>query len=79
MTIHAGLAKALNDQINHAFNAAYAYLGMVAYFESLDLAGFLGWMRSQSEEEWAQGLRVFDHLAACEIPIELGAIERAET
>lgn len=35
-------------------------------------------MRAQSEEEWAQGLRVFDHLAARQIPIERGAIERSE-
>lgn len=30
MAIHTGLAKALNDQINHAFNAADAYLDMAA-------------------------------------------------
>lgn len=78
MTICTSLANALNDQVNHEFSAAYAHLDMAAYFESLDLAGFLGWMRAQSEEEWAQGLRVFDHFAAREVPIELGAIERTD-
>ena len=73
------LATALNDQINHEFSAAYVYLGMAAYFETLDLDGFAGWMRAQSEEEWGHGMRIFDHLAARDVPIELGALDEAET
>ena len=73
------LATALNDQINLEFSAAYVYLGMAAYFETLDLDGFAGWMRAQSEEEWGHGMRIFDHLAARDVPIELGALDEAET
>ncbi len=73
------LATALNDQINHEFSAAYVYLGMAAYFETLDLDGFAGWMRAQSEEEWGHGMRIYDHLAARDVPIELGALDEAET
>ena len=73
------LATALNDQINHEFSAAYIYLGMAAYFETLDLDGFAGWMRAQSEEEWGHGMRIYDHLAARDVPIELGALDEAET
>ena len=73
------LAAALNDQINHEFSAAYVYLGMAAYFESLDLEGFAGWMRAQSEEEWAHGMRIYDHLAARDTPITLGGLDEADT
>ena len=79
MSMDGSLAKALNDQINREFGAAYVYLGMAAYFESLDLEGFAGWMRAQSEEEWAHGMRIYDHLAARDVPIELGALDEAET
>lgn len=79
MTMDGSLARALNDQINHEFNAAYVYLGMAAYFESLDLEGFAAWMRAQSEEEWAHGMRIYDHLAARDVPITLGGLDEADT
>ena len=79
MTMHDSLARALNDQINHEFGASYAYLGMAAYFESLDLDGFAGWMRAQSEEEWHHGMRICDHLAARDVPITLDGLDKAET
>ena len=79
MTMQGSLAKALNDQINHEFGAAYVYLGMAAYFESLDLEGFAGWMRAQSEEEWAHGMRIYEHLAARDVPITLGGLTAADT
>ena len=79
MTMQESLARALNDQINHEFGASYAYLGMAAYFESLDLDGFAGWMRAQSEEEWAHGMRIYEHLAARDAPITLGGLDDAET
>jgi ferritin len=73
------LARALNEQINHEFSAAYVYLGMAAYFESLDLEGFAGWLRAQSEEEWAHGMRIYDHLAARDVRIVLGGLDSAAT
>lgn len=79
MTMQGSLAKSLNDQINREFSAAYVYLGMAAYFESLDLEGFAGWMRAQSEEEWAHGMRIYDHLAARDVPIALGGLDEAAT
>ena len=79
MTMDGSLARALNDQINHEFSAAYVYLGMAAYFESLDLEGFAGWMRAQSEEEWAHGMRIYDHLAARDVPITLAGLDGADT
>ena len=79
MTMQSSLARALNDQINREFSAAYVYLGMAAYFESLDLDGFAGWMRAQGEEEWAHGMRIYDHLVARDVLITLAGLEKAET
>lgn len=79
MTMNDDLAKALNSQINHEFGAACVYLGMAAYFESLDLDGFAGWMRAQSEEVWSHGTRIYDHLAARDVPIRLGGLDEATT
>ena len=74
MPMNEDLADALNAQITHEFNASYIYLGMAAYFESLDLDGFAGWMRAQSTEEWGHGMRIFNHLAARDVPITLDAL-----
>ena len=74
MPMNDDLADALNAQITHEFNASYIYLGMAAYFESLDLDGFAGWMRAQSAEEWGHGMRIFNHLAARDVPITLDAL-----
>lgn len=79
MAVQASLAQALNSQINHEFSAAYVYLGMAAYFESMDLDGFAGWMRAQSEEEWAHGMRIYEHLAARDVPIRLSGLDAVET
>ena len=79
MTMRKSLAAALNDQINHEFSAAYVYLGMAAYFETLDLGGFAGWMRAQSEEEWGHGMRIYEHLAARDVPVTLSGLDQAET
>lgn len=51
---------ALNDQINNEFFASYTYLSMSAYFEATNLPGFATWMRGQSQEEVAHGMKLFD-------------------
>jgi len=79
MAMRTSLARALNDQINHEFSAAYVYLGMAAYFETLDLGGFAGWMRAQSEEEWGHGMRIYEHLADRDVPVTLSGLDQAET
>ena len=79
MPMNDNLADALNAQITHEFNASYIYLGMAAYFESLDLDGFAGWMRAQSAEEWDHGMRIFNHLAARDVSIALAALLKPKT
>ena len=79
MPMNDRLAEALNAQITHEFNASYIYLGMAAYFESLDLDGFASWMRAQSAEEWGHGMRIFDHLAARDVDIVLASLVKPKT
>ena len=79
MSMHEHLASALNAQINHEFSGAYVYLGISAYFESLDLDGFASWMRAQGDEERAHGMRIYEHLADRDVPITLGSLDGVVT
>ena len=54
------LEKALNEQINAELYSAYLYLSMAAWFESQNLPGCAAWMRIQTKEEYAHGLKIFD-------------------
>jgi ferritin len=55
---------AINDQVNQEFEAAYLYLSMSAHFEAVGLPGFANWMRLQSQEELAHGMKLFDYVHA---------------
>ena len=79
MSMHEDLASALNAQISHEFSGAYVYLGISAYFESLDLDGFASWMRALGDEERAHGMRIYEHLADRDVPITLGSLDEAPT
>jgi len=56
------IQEALNEQIKHELQAAYLYLGMMAYFESRSLSGFGNWMRIQAQEEVSHAMRLVDFL-----------------
>jgi ferritin len=56
------IQKALNDQINAEFGAAYIYLSMSAYFTSVNLDGFASWMRTQAQEEMGHAMRIYDFI-----------------
>lgn len=58
------IEKALNDQVNQEFQAAYLYLSMSAHFEVSGLPGFAHWMRLQSQEEVGHGMKLFDYVHA---------------
>ncbi|MCY3749517.1 MAG: ferritin [Chloroflexi bacterium] len=79
MSMHEDLASGLNTQINHEFSGAYVYLGISAYFESLDLDGFASWMRAQGDEERAHGMRIYEHLADRDVPITLDSLDGVVT
>jgi len=56
------MEDALNDHINAELYAAYLYLSMSAYFESISLAGFAHWMRLQNKEETMHTEKIFDYV-----------------
>jgi len=58
--ISKSVEKALNDQINAEFYSAYLYLSMMAYFESVNLAGFATWMKAQTQEEIMHAMKMYD-------------------
>ncbi len=70
---------ALNDQIQREFYAAYLYLSMSAYFESLNLPGFARWMRVQSQEEVEHAMRIFDFVNERNGRVVLKAIPQPPT
>lgn len=62
MQLTPKLLKALSAQVNQEFGAAYAYLGMVSYFEDRSLKGMAAFMRRQSKEEVEHAMKLFDYV-----------------
>ena len=60
--INEKLEKAFNEQINKEFYSEYLYLSMQAYFERLNLKGFVNWISVQVQEERAHAMGMFDYL-----------------
>jgi ferritin len=74
MKLSNTIETALNDQLNLELSSAYAYLGMVAYFESTPFKGFVSWMKTQSGEEVGHANKFLDYLADRNGTISLKAI-----
>lgn len=53
---------ALNRQVNAEFYSSYLYLAMSAYCESITMKGFARWLRLQSQEEMAHGMKIYDYI-----------------
>ena len=69
------IQHALNQQIKQELAAAYVYLGMRAYFEHENLAGFAHWCMLQHDEEQQHAMRLFQYLLDRGGRIELAPIE----
>lgn len=77
--INEKMEKAFNDQINKELYSEYLYLAMQAYFERLNLKGFVNWFTVQVQEEHAHALGMFDYVHERGGRVELEAIEKPET
>ena len=77
--INEKMEKAFNDQINKELYSEYLYLSMKAYFERLNLKGFVNWFNVQVQEEHAHAMGMFDYVHERGGEVELGAIEKPET
>ena len=77
--INKKMEKAFNDQINKELYSEYLYLSMQAYFERLNLKGFVNWMQVQVQEEHAHALGMFDYLNQRGGNVVLEAIDKPQT
>ena len=72
------MLKALNKQINAEMYSSYLYLSMESYFQSVSLAGFAAWMRSQVQEEMYHGMKFYDYVNERGGKVVLEAIAKPE-
>lgn len=77
--INEKLEKAFNDQINKELYSEYLYLAMQAYFERLNLKGFVNWFTVQVQEEHAHAMGMFDYVHQRGGHVELEAIDKPVT
>jgi ferritin len=73
------MVSALNKQLNAEYYSSYLYLSMSAYFETIDLRGFAGWMRVQSGEELKHALKFYDYLVDNDETVKLTQIQQPPT
>ena len=76
--INEKLEKAFNDQINKELYSEYLYLSMQAYFERLNLKGFVNWMNVQVQEEHAHAMGMFNYVHERGGKVELEAIDKPQ-
>ena len=77
--INEKMEKAFNDQINAELYSEYLYLSMKAYFETLNLPGFVNWMNVQIQEEHAHAMGMFDYVNSRGGRVILKAIDCPQT
>lgn len=70
---------AINSQINAEIHSAYLYLSMAAYFKSINLEGFAGWMDMQVQEELEHAQKFYDFVHQRGGKVLLTAIEGPKT
>lgn len=69
------IEEALNKQLNAELYSAYLYLAMSAYCETIPMKGFAKWLRIQSEEEKAHGMKFFDYIIEAGGTVKLARID----
>lgn len=77
--INEKMEKAFNDQINKELYSEYLYLSMQAYFERLNLKGFVNWFTVQVQEEHAHAMGMFNYVHERGGEVVLEAIDKPET
>ncbi len=70
------IEKALNKQINEEFYSAYLYLSMSSYVNTLNLSGFVNWMKIQYEEEQYHAMKLYDYMIERDAVVKLEKIEK---
>ncbi|MDD1702353.1 MAG: ferritin [Methanoregula sp.] len=75
MGLSRTMEEALNRQVNRELYSSYLYIGMSAYFETVNLKGFAGWMKIQAHEERAHAMKIYEYIIARQSRVTLAAIE----
>jgi ferritin len=75
MKISARLAKGINAQIGHEFQASQQYLAMAGYFKEIELALLHKIFLNQSEEEREHALKFVGYIWDTESVLEIPALE----
>lgn len=70
------MEKAFNAQINAELYSSYLYLAMAAYFQSLNLPGFVNWMKCQALEELYHAMKIYDFVAERGGRVKLEAVKK---
>lgn len=56
------LSNALNNQLNHEFQAAHSYTAMASYFSNMGFQGFANFWLVQAEEEREHAMKFYHFL-----------------
>lgn len=72
------MEKAFNDHLNAELFSSYLYLSMANCFTSKNLDGMAGWMRLQSEEERAHGMKFLGFIHQRAGRVELQKIDQPQ-
>lgn len=73
------MEKAFNEQINKELFSEYLYLSIQAYFERLNLKGFVNWMQVQIQEEHAHAIGIFNYVHQRGGKVTLDVIDKPES
>ncbi len=69
------MEEALNKQLNDELFSSYLYLSMAAYLETTPFEGFAHWMKLQSQEEYAHGMKFYNYINEVGGKVSLNAME----
>ena len=73
------MEKVLNGQVNAEIYSSYLYLSMASYFGSLNLEGFVNWMKVQALEELYHAMKIYDFIEERGGRPVMEAIEKPDT
>lgn len=74
MAMSKKLLKALNDQANMEFGAAYIYLGFAYDMDDLNLKGYAHWLHKQYDEEIEHAMKILNFIQDRGEKVELAPI-----
>ncbi len=75
MKIDSIIEAALNEQMKHEFESAYAYLSLAADLGAAPYSGFAHWMKKQYEEELEHAMRIYKYIQERQGRVKLQSFE----